>query len=88
MTVRDAAGGQLLEILATFELPDLKSALCEQEPALIKALSFAISCLPKVRDNPALREGTTLAFIDLGISGEAALGTYRDVGEPNSGDGE
>ncbi|KFY65503.1 hypothetical protein V496_02533, partial [Pseudogymnoascus sp. VKM F-4515 (FW-2607)] len=55
MTVRDAAGGQLLEILATFELPDPKSALCEQEPALIKALSFAIGRLPEVRDNPALR---------------------------------
>ncbi|KFY82870.1 hypothetical protein V498_08426 [Pseudogymnoascus sp. VKM F-4517 (FW-2822)] len=55
MTVRDAASGQLLEILATFKLPDPKSALCEQEPALIKALSFAIGRLPKVRDNPTLR---------------------------------
>ena len=55
MTVRDAAGGQLLENLATFRLLDPKSALCEQEPALIKALSFAIGRLTEVRDNPARR---------------------------------
>lgn len=55
MTVRNAAGSQLQENLATFRLPDPKSALCKQEPALIKTLSFAVGCLPEVRDNPALR---------------------------------
>lgn len=55
MTVCDKAGGQLQGKLATFRLPDPNSAPCEQEPALIKTLSFAIGRLPEVRDNPALR---------------------------------
>ncbi|OBT95119.1 hypothetical protein VE01_07344 [Pseudogymnoascus verrucosus] len=55
ITVRDAAGGQLQENLATLRLPGPKSTLYEQEPALIKALSFAVGGLPWVRDNPALR---------------------------------
>lgn len=46
MNVRDKAGGQLQGKLATFKLLDPKSALCEQEPALIESLSRAIGRLP------------------------------------------
>lgn len=68
MTVRDAAGGQLLENLATFELPDPKSALCEQEAGLIGSLSYAIGRLPEVTGNPALRVSGCVEELMLRIS--------------------
>ncbi|KAL5345473.1 hypothetical protein ACLOAV_009223 [Pseudogymnoascus australis] len=79
MTVYDKAGGQLQGKLATFRLPDLNSAPCEQEPALIKTLSFAIGRLPEVRDNPALRANGCVEELMRRISPIAAQNSQKGL---------